>query len=97
MTPGRHVDGTVPADGPSRNSGEQGSRDPEDDGSRGRGQREASTAGAEEPPTAQRRDRTSTGPVLPNRSKSDTDAAWGDARRDRDDDERFLREVPPHW
>lgn len=48
--------------------------------------------GATDPSTANR-----TGAVLPNRSKDDVDAAWGDAHDGRDDDERFLREVPPHW
>lgn len=92
MTPGRHVDGTVPTDGPSRSEG--GSDSPE---SRRRVQQEDTAAEAGDGPTAQQRGRKATGPVLPNRSKSDTDAAWGDARGDRDDDERFLREVPPHW
>lgn len=37
-------------------------------------------------------------PVLP-RSKDDVDVGWGGASVDGDpaDDERFLREVPPHW
>ncbi len=30
------------------------------------------------------------------RAPDDTDVGWGD-RPDPDDDERFLREVPPHW
>lgn len=37
-------------------------------------------------------------PVLP-RSKDDLDVGWGGASDGGDtaDDERFLREVPPHW
>ncbi len=35
------------------------------------------------------------GPVLPEQSAEDTDVAWGDYR-DRDDD-RLLRDRPPHW
>lgn len=34
-------------------------------------------------------------PVLP-RSKDDVDVGWG-GTPERDDDERILREVPPHW
>jgi hypothetical protein len=34
-------------------------------------------------------------PLLPERSREDTDAAWGDAP-ERDDD-RLYRERPPHW
>lgn len=36
-------------------------------------------------------------PVLPTRSSDDTDQGWGEQPSGRDDDERFLREVPPHW
>jgi hypothetical protein len=34
-------------------------------------------------------------PVLP-RSPDDSDVGWGE-RPDPDDDERWRREVPPHW
>ena len=34
--------------------------------------------------------------VLPSRSAEDTDRGWGE-RPDEDDDERLLREKPPHW
>jgi hypothetical protein len=34
-------------------------------------------------------------PVLPGRSADDTDTGWGE--RPQDDDERYLRDVPPHW
>ena len=34
-------------------------------------------------------------PVLPD-SPDDSDVGWG-ARPDPDDDERLLRDVPPHW
>jgi hypothetical protein len=37
-------------------------------------------------------------PVLPDRSADERDVGWGDAGwRDADDDERYLRERPPHW
>ena len=35
-------------------------------------------------------------PVLPERSREDTDAAWGEYP-ESDDDERLYRERPPHW
>jgi len=43
--------------------------------------------GAEAPPE----------PATPGepRAPDDTDVGWGQAQGD--DDERFLREVPPHW
>lgn len=34
-------------------------------------------------------------PLLPDRASEDRDESWGD--RPGDDDERYLREVPPHW
>jgi hypothetical protein len=35
--------------------------------------------------------------LLPDRAGDDRDAGWGDeARGPADDDERLLREVPPH-
>ena len=35
-------------------------------------------------------------PVLPTQSREDTDLGWGDYP-DRDDDDRLLRDRPPHW
>jgi hypothetical protein len=35
-------------------------------------------------------------PVLPTVSSDETGEGWGDWREGADDDERFLREVPPH-
>jgi hypothetical protein len=35
-------------------------------------------------------------PLLPAQSTEDTDAGWGEYR-DRDDDDRLLRDRPPHW
>ncbi len=37
--------------------------------------------------------------VLPEQTRDDIDRGWGegDWRERRDDDERFLRERPPHW
>lgn len=35
-------------------------------------------------------------PVIPGRSADDSDTGWGDERSDSNDD-RLLRDVPPHW
>ena len=35
-------------------------------------------------------------PLMPTQSREDTDANWGEYR-DRDDDDRLLRDRPPHW
>jgi hypothetical protein len=35
-------------------------------------------------------------PVLPSVSADESGVGWGDWREEGDDDERFLREVPPH-
>jgi hypothetical protein len=40
--------------------------------------------------------RTAPAPLLPTQSSEDTDAGWGEYR-ERDDDDRFLRDRPPHW
>jgi hypothetical protein len=40
--------------------------------------------------------RTESGPLLPTQSREDTDAGWGEYR-ERDDDDRLLRDRPPHW
>ena len=34
-------------------------------------------------------------PVLPESTRDDTDAGWGESRRDND--ARLLAERPPHW
>jgi hypothetical protein len=34
--------------------------------------------------------------VLPDQTSDDTDRGWGEAP-DEDDDERLIREKPPHW
>jgi len=35
---------------------------------------------------------------LPDRTRDESDVGWGDVPRgDADDDERFLRDRPPHW
>jgi hypothetical protein len=37
-------------------------------------------------------------PVLPDLTTDEQDVGWGAAPwRDADDDERYLRERPPHW
>lgn len=35
--------------------------------------------------------------VLPDQTSDDTDRGWGERPDDTDDDERLLREKPPHW
>ena len=35
-------------------------------------------------------------PLLPGVTSDETGVGWGDWREEQDDDERFLREVPPH-
>ena len=35
--------------------------------------------------------------VLPEQTSDDTDHGWGDPADDADDDERLIREKPPHW
>jgi hypothetical protein len=35
-------------------------------------------------------------PVLPEQTGDDTDRGWGDDAREREDDDRILRELPPH-
>lgn len=35
--------------------------------------------------------------VLPDQTSDDTDRGWGEQPDDEDDDERLIREKPPHW
>ena len=35
--------------------------------------------------------------VLPEQTSDDTDRGWGEPDDDLDDDERLIREKPPHW
>jgi hypothetical protein len=35
-------------------------------------------------------------PILPAQSREDTDVGWGDYG-ERDDNDRLLRDRPPHW
>ena len=37
------------------------------------------------------------GPALPEQSREDTDAAWGDYREADGDTARLLADRPPHW
>jgi hypothetical protein len=37
-----------------------------------------------------------TSPVLPDVSSDEDGVGWGDWREEREDDERFIREIPPH-
>jgi hypothetical protein len=45
--------------------------------------------------TTDPRDPVDDEPVLPEQTRDDTDSGWGDSAKD--DDERLLRERPPHW
>lgn len=36
-------------------------------------------------------------PALPEQSREDTDAAWGDYREPDGDTARLLADRPPHW
>jgi hypothetical protein len=49
------------------------------------------TAQPEQPEQA-----TPPAPILPAQSREDTDLRWGDYA-ERDDDDRLLRDRPPHW
>ena len=35
--------------------------------------------------------------LLPEQTSDDTDRGWGEHPDDVDDDERLIREKPPHW
>jgi hypothetical protein len=35
--------------------------------------------------------------TLPEQTTDDTDLGWGEPPEEADDDERLLREKPPHW
>jgi hypothetical protein len=39
---------------------------------------------------------TPSAPILPAQSREDTDVGWGDYA-ERDDNDRLLRDRPPHW
>jgi hypothetical protein len=57
----------------------------------GAGARPAASAAPPTEPTAAPAAR-----ILPAQSREDTDSGWGDYR-DPDDDDRLLRDRPPHW
>jgi hypothetical protein len=52
--------------------------------------------GDDEPAPATPAAPTPAAPVLAAQSREDTDVGWGEYR-DRDDDDRLLRDRPPHW
>ncbi|MBC7292420.1 MAG: hypothetical protein H5T83_13940 [Actinotalea sp.] len=65
----------------------------------------ATAGGPDAGPARRRRHRRAVGGTAPTeaavpdalgRSRDDTDEGWGE-RPGGDDDERILREVPPHW
>ena len=35
--------------------------------------------------------------LFPDQTSDDTDRGWGERHDDEDDDERLIREKPPHW
>jgi hypothetical protein len=68
---------------------------PEHPDSAARGDRDtAPTPSAPAPPTAAAP--IVPAPVLPTQSREDTDVGWGDYA-ERDDNDRLLRDRPPHW
>ena len=54
------------------------------------------TAPAAATPAAPIAARAAPASVLATQSREDTDVGWGEYR-DRDDDDRLLRDRPPHW
>ncbi|WP_202628053.1 hypothetical protein [Cellulomonas sp. APG4] len=71
---------------------------------------DARATGPREPGKRPRRRRRAVGGTAPTgegavtdpatgetRSADDADVGWGERPEGRDDDERFLRDVPPHW
>ena len=54
----------------------------------------SSAAPPDEPPVT-RADPADERPLLPDVTADERDVGWGDPY-ERDDDERYLREVPPH-
>lgn len=55
-----------------------------------------SHSGESRPERPRRGDAGSRRPLLPSVTSDETGVGWGDWREEQDDDERFLREVPPH-
>lgn len=56
----------------------------------------AAASPAEEPPAEARGVAGRTQPVLPSVTSDEIAVGWGDWPEEPDEDERFLREVPPH-
>jgi hypothetical protein len=46
--------------------------------------------------TDRRRPPVDDAPLIPGRSADDSDTGWGEDRPESNDD-RLLRDVPPHW
>lgn len=42
-------------------------------------------------------DREQDDELFPEQTADDTDRGWGEHPGDEDDDERLIREKPPHW
>lgn len=52
---------------------------------------------ADEPALAESAKPAAKSSLLPEQSREDTDAAWGDYRERERDDDRLYRDRPPHW
>ena len=48
-------------------------------------------------PRPERADDPAYDDLLPEQTADDTDRGWGEHPDDADDDERLIREKPPHW
>ncbi len=91
-------DGHGPDDGPA------GPSDGPDDGRADGPDRQPEPQAAEARPSASHPSEApsavapaSGDPVVPRVSADDSDTGWGSRPHDEDDDERILRERPPHW
>jgi hypothetical protein len=61
-------------------------------------QPDGARADADDAPTAPTPPaRTAPAPLLPTQSREDTDVGWGEYRERDDDDDRLIRDRPPHW
>lgn len=90
MNAGKHVDDTRPVDDGEDRPVDDGRTEPADGGET------LPTDESQAAPGTPRPLRADDSHVLPSRSSDDLDVGWGD-RPGGDDDERFLRDVPPHW
>ncbi|MGD0704647.1 MAG: hypothetical protein ABSA02_32745 [Trebonia sp.] len=94
----------MPSDGAPEQAAHPGQpgqpEQPEQPDGTGRGGQKATPAPSEPVPSATVPPTPSTptlpAPILPTQSREDTDVGWGDYA-ERDDNDRLLRDRPPHW